>query len=110
MADAVINPVWRGYAWSQAFAFPAGFFEAGDAMICDVKTLVGGLVVALPKDGEGLEIDGDQLFMTVDAEDTARITANALQFGFVLMRSGQPIPIGMLVTVPVVDHPTGPRS
>ena len=104
------NPIAIGFDWRQAFDFPAGFFQVGDAVRAEFRHY--------PSDGTPLatattRIEGNRLFLELAATQTAamqKMAKMAAITNFVVERGDEEIAIGVIVTVPVVLLPTRPRA
>lgn len=119
------NPIFIGFEWRQAFDFPDGFLEPGDNVRAEFRRYASDSnPIASIEVGAGVEIDENRVFLTLTEDQTAGMTTDTsngllgaggvgLPFGkiitnFVVVRGETEIPIGVLVTAPVVQLPTRP--
>lgn len=108
----VHNPIYPGFSWSQAFDFPDGFFQPGDIVRAEFRRFAQDpAVLAEIRSGEGAVIDGNRLFVTLSDEQTAAIgkRGGSTVTNFVVERADDDLPIGVIVTIPVVLLPTRPE-
>lgn len=108
----VNNPIYPGFLWRQAFDFPQGFFEQGDAVRAEFRRFSKDTTaITMVISNDGAEVEGDRLFVELSEEKTALIkSAGAYVItNFVVERGGVDIPIGVIVTVPVALLPTRPK-
>lgn len=104
------NAIAVGFDWSQAFDFPADFFQPGDVVRAEFRQFAGDRD---PRAVAETRIDGDRLFVTLDEDQTAALVSlagKAIVTNFVVDRGSEEIAIGVIVTVPVVLLPTRPRA
>lgn len=108
----VHNPIYPGFAWSQAFDFPENFFQPGDGARAEFRGLAQDpSLLAEVRTGDGVTIDGARLFVELNEDRTTAIgrRGKSTVTNFVVMRDGEEIPIGVIVTIPVVLLPTRPE-
>lgn len=108
----VHNPIYPGYVWRQAFDFPEGFFEAGDVVRAEFRRFASDTSpLASIEGGTGAAIEDNRLFVELSEEQTEAIARGGARTvtNFVVERAGGDIPIGVIVTIPVVQLPTRPE-
>lgn len=106
------NPIYPGYIWRQAFDFPEGFFEAGDVVRAEFRRFAKDPApLASIEGGTGAAIEENRLFVELTEEQTSAISRGGARTvtNFVVERAGGDIPIGVIVTIPVVQLPTRPE-
>lgn len=112
------NPIFVGYAWSQAFDFPDDFLQSGDEIRAEVrKSVTDSAPLITLSSGDGIEIDGNRVFVTLTTDQTSPLgstlegTTHGVPRGtivtnFTVIRGGGEIPIGVLISIPVMLLPT----
>lgn len=108
----VHNPIYPGFIWRQAFDFPAGFFQLGDVVRAEFRRAPASSELLTSIDGgSSALIDGDRLFVELTEEQTASISQRIPRVvtNFVIDRADEEIPIGQIISIPVVTLPTRPE-
>jgi len=108
----VNNPIYPGFDWAQAFDFPDDFFQLGDSVRAEFRQFPKDIqAIASVSDSDGAIIEGNRLFIQLTAAKTVLMQRGAgyVVTNFVVMRGGDEIPVGVLVTIPVVLLPTRPQ-
>lgn len=105
---AVINPIYPGFEWRQAFDLPAGFVQAGDRFRAEFRQAVSDQtpIASVSSLGDGISVADNRLTIILGRSKTARMETGSVVTGFVLIRDGSEAALGQIVKVPVANYAT----
>lgn len=106
------NPIYPGFEWAQAFDFPDGFLQPGDGVRAEFRRSPADTAALTSiTNGDGIQITGNRLFVSLTGDQTKQVAKCGARVvtNFVIVRSLVDIPIGQIVSIPIVILPTRPQ-
>lgn len=101
------NPIFVGYEWQQAFDFPAGYFQLGDYVRAEFRSSPSDAeLLASVTQGAGSVVEDDRLYITLSPTQTSEMLPGRVVTSLVVVKGSEEIPIGQIITIPVVVLPT----
>lgn len=101
------NTITPGFAWEQEFQFPAGFLLPDDGIRAQFRRYTTDRsALAEVSTGQGAYVTGQRVLIELSPSQTANMKPGTVVTNFVVERPDREIPVGVLVTIPVIQLAT----